>query len=111
MTFDIIVLCLAGYALLRVRGPSNLWKLLWLDGLCWFAGKSAGIHPELRLIPDDLSPVACALYIACTVIATLAFSTIVTITVANFAAIICSIVACRSFVRVYMTTTAAERCD
>jgi len=89
MLFDFLVLALATFALLRVPGRSSLWKLLFLDGLCYFL-------------------VAFVCYLATTVVVFLSVSIPLRWMFSDIANIFVAIAACRSFVRL---ATRADRLE
>ncbi|KAG9037057.1 hypothetical protein FRB95_006910 [Tulasnella sp. JGI-2019a] len=82
MSFDLIVLCLAFRALLKLPGASSIWNLLFLDGLAYFI-------------------IAFTCYLTVTIIAFFpGVNPIVMYMVSDPATIIAATVANRSFVRV-----------
>lgn len=109
MFFDLIVLILALRALLRQSRGSNLWKLLFYDGLSYFVSEllggrrgdvSSSSLSILMLLCSLSLPVAFTCYLAATIMAFLDLNATTIFMVADPATILAATAANRSFVRI-----------
>lgn len=84
MAFDLIVLIIASWALFRLPGRSNLWNLLIIDGLSYFAGEHGA---DLQVIFADVTWLAAFVsYLTVVIIALAAVSPILTYMVSDIGA-------------------------